>query len=81
MANTSYLRYTVEPWVREQLAERYGQPFAPMVLRLAPGGTHESDAVSDDRRIVVSIKANSGLTSGGNHPQARSRLVSTRCTF
>ncbi len=71
MANTSYLRYTVEPWVRDQLADRYGQRFAPVVLPLAPGGTHEFDAVSDDRRIVVSIKANSGLTSGGNHPTGK----------
>lgn len=72
MANTSYLRYTVEPWVREQLAERYARPFAARVLGLAPGGTHEFDAVSDDWQIVASIKANSGLTSGGNHPTARS---------
>ena len=71
VANTSYLRYTVEPWVREQLAAQYGQRFAPRVLRLAPGGTHEFDAVSDDGRIVVSIKANSGLTSGGNHPTGK----------
>ena len=41
------------------------------MLRLAPGGTHEFDAVSDDGRIVVSIKANSGLTSGGNHPTGK----------
>lgn len=71
VANTSYLRYTVEPWVRDRLADRYGQGFAPLVLRLAPGGSHEFDAVSDDRRIVVSIKASSGLTSGGNHPTGK----------
>ena len=68
---TSYLRYTVEPWVRDRLADRYGQRFAPLVLPLAPGGTHKFDAVSDDGRIVVSIKANSGLTSGGNHPTGK----------
>lgn len=71
MANTSYLRYTVEPWVRDRLAERYGQDFAAKVLSLAPGGSHEFDAVSGDRRIVASIKANSGLTSGGNHPTGK----------
>ena len=71
MANTSFLRYTVEPLVRDRLADRYGQRFAPVVLPLAPGGTHEFDAVSDDARIVVSIKANSGLTSGGNHPTGK----------
>lgn len=71
VANTSYLRYTVEPWVRDRLAERFGQRFAPLVLPLAPGGTHEFDAVSEDGRIVASIKANSGLTSGGNHPTGK----------
>lgn len=71
MANTSYLRYTVEPWVRDRLAEKYGQAFSPRVLPLTPGGTHEFDAVSHDRRIVASIKANSGLTSGGNHPTGK----------
>ncbi len=71
MANTSYLRYTVEPWVRNRLAERYGQAFAARVLRLAPGGTHEFDAVSQDGRVVASIKASSGLTSGGNHPTGK----------
>ncbi len=44
IANTSYLRYTVEPWVRGRLAEQYGQPFTSRMLRLAPGGTHEFDA-------------------------------------
>ena len=55
MANTSYLRYTVEPWVRDRLAEQYRQGFAPRVLRLAPGGSHEFDAVSDDGRIVGTL--------------------------
>lgn len=71
MANTSYLRYSVEPWIRDRLAERFGQGFSPRLLPLAPGGAHEFDAVSSDGRIVASIKANSGLTSGGNHPTGK----------
>lgn len=71
MANTSYLRYTVEPWVRDRLAEKYAQSFTSQVLLLSPGGSHEFDAVSEDRQIVASIKANSGLTSGGNHPTGK----------
>jgi hypothetical protein len=71
VANTSYLRYTVEPWVRAHLASRYGQDFAARVLRLTPGGAHEFDAVSVDGQIVASIKANSGLTSGGNYPTGK----------
>jgi hypothetical protein len=71
VANTSYLRYAVEPWVRDRLAERYGQPFATKVLGLSSGGTHEFDAVSVDTRIVASIKASSGFTSGGKHPTGK----------
>lgn len=71
MANTSYLRYIVEPWIRERLTERYGQSFTARQLPLVPGGRHEFDAVSADRRIVVSIKANSGLTSGRNYPTGK----------
>jgi hypothetical protein len=71
MANTAYLRYTVEPWVREHLAVRFGQPFSSEVLGLSPSGRHEFDAVSADRQIVVSIKTNSGLTSGGNKPTGK----------
>jgi hypothetical protein len=59
VANTSYLRYTVEPWVRDRLANRYRHGIAPHVLPLAPGGTHEFVAVSDDGRIVMSIKIRS----------------------
>jgi hypothetical protein len=71
MANTSYLRYTVEPWVRGELSNRYGQQFEARVLTLAPGGTHEFDAVAADLSTVASIKASSGLTSGGNHPSGK----------
>lgn len=71
MADTKYLRYVVEPWVRSHLEREHRQPFAPQVLRLGPGGTHEFDAVSADGSIVASIKANSGLTSGGKHPTGK----------
>ncbi len=71
MANTSYLRYTVEPWVRNELRNRYGRQFDARCLTLSSGGTHEFDAVSDDGNVVASIKANSGLTSGGNYPTGK----------
>ncbi len=35
----------------ERLAETYGQSFAPRVLHLNPGGTHEFDAVSADQSV------------------------------
>lgn len=71
MADTSFLRYTVEPWVRDRLTERYDVGFESRRLRLSPGGTREFDAVSRDLSVVASIKAHSGLTSGGRNPSAK----------
>lgn len=71
VADTSYLRYTVEPWVRDQLSQRYNLGFESRRLILSPGGTREFDAVSEDLSVVASIKAHSGLTSGGRNPSAK----------
>lgn len=71
MANTRYLREVVEGYVRGQLEEEYGQPFASMVLPLVPGGLHEFDAVSADGRIVASVKSASGLTASGRNPSGK----------
>lgn len=71
MANTKYLKTEVEGYVRGELQRRFGQPFASTFLRLITGGEHEFDAVSDDRSIVASIKASSGLTSGGRRPNGK----------
>lgn len=71
MANTRYLRVQVEKYVREQLTKRFGQPFHAKVLQLVTGGDHEFDAVSDDGAIVATVKAASGLTSGGKIPQGK----------
>lgn len=81
MANTSALRYRVEPWVREQLAQRFGQTFSSQVLELVPRGRHEFDAVSEDRSVVVSIKTNSGLTSGGNFPNGKVNAVTAELYY
>lgn len=71
MANTRYLTFEVENYVREQLAQRHGQPFSKRFLKLSTGGTHEFDAVSKDGTIVVSVKAASGLTKSGKNPSAK----------
>ena len=68
MADTTFLKGEVERYVRDQLAAEYGIPFQSRVLKLVTGGTHEFDAVSEDGRVVVAIKAASGLTSGGKNP-------------
>ena len=71
MADTSYLRYTVEPWIREQLQGTYRQTFTSQVLELRTGGRREFDAVSEDRCVVASVKAHSGATSSGGIPSAK----------
>ena len=71
MADTSYLRYTVEPWIREQLQDTYRQTFTSQVLELRTGGRREFDAVSEDRCVVASVKAHSGTTSSGGNPSAK----------
>jgi hypothetical protein len=68
MANTTFLAGEVEKFVRAELAKNYRQPFTKKFLALQPGGKHEFDAVSEDGSIVASIKAHSGLTSGGKLP-------------
>jgi hypothetical protein len=71
VADTSYLTTVVEDYVRDRLSEEFGQTFRKQTLPLAPGGRHEFDAVSVDRRVVASIKAASGLTSGGRVPSGK----------
>lgn len=66
-----YLRRVVEGYVREQLRREFEQPFAAASLALAPGGRHEFDAVSQDGRVVASIKSASGLTAGGRIPAGK----------
>lgn len=71
MANTRYLTVEVENYVRDELAKRFGVSFSKRFLTLTTGGKHEFDAVSDDRRVVASIKATSAKTAGGNLPQGK----------
>jgi|SRR5882724_8739472 len=69
MANTTYLKETVERYVREWLSEKFGQPFSSEFLPLkrvhGQANTHEFDAVSKDRKIICSIKTASWKTGGG----------------
>jgi len=69
MADTTYLKGTVECYVRECLAKKFGRPFSSKFLPLArvqgEAHTHEFDAVSEDGKIVCSIKTASWKTGGG----------------
>ena len=68
MADTNYLKYVVENFVRQKLSEEYKKNFEPKVLKLITGGTHEFDAVSEDGHIVGSIKTAGGKTATGKFP-------------
>ncbi len=69
MANTTFLKTKVEDYVRSWLADKFGKPFHSELLFLTqvknPAAKHEFDAVSEDRKIVCSIKTASWTTSGG----------------
>jgi hypothetical protein len=69
MANTSILKNRVEPFVRNWLAAKFGQPFQSHfleIIRVNEGArTHEFDAVSEDRKIICGIKASSWKTESG----------------
>lgn len=69
MADTNYLKGTVEGYVRDWLKEKFGQPFGSKFLSLTrvqgEPHTHEFDAVSEDGKIVCSIKTASWKTGGG----------------
>ena len=77
MADTTYIKRVVEPWVRDNwLKERYGQAFQSRMMRLSgvegtDSGQHEFDAVSEDGSIIAAIKGHSFKTVGGNLPSAK----------
>ncbi len=71
MANTLYLKQVVEEVVRQQLAQQFGIPFKSRTLTLVSGGKHEFDAVSEDEKVVASIKSASGRTSSGLRPAGK----------
>jgi hypothetical protein len=71
MADTSYIKRVVEPFLRKQLELVYGVPFRSRRVQLTPGGTHAFDAVSEDGMIVAAMKCSSGLTSGGKNPAGK----------
>ena len=71
MVDTTYIKRMVEPYVREELGREFGIKFSSRVLALTTGGTHEFDAVSDDQKIVASIKSAGGKTARGKRPSGK----------
>lgn len=71
MADTTYLKRIVEPFVRRALAEEFGMHFGSRVLTLTTGGTHEFDAVSEDYQVIAAIKSASGKTRSKSIPSGK----------
>jgi hypothetical protein len=77
-----------ERWVREigLPAHFPGQRFEKRELRVGTrrdgsAGYHSFDAVSQDGRIVTSVKASSGLTKGGKLPVGKTKDSFTELHF
>jgi hypothetical protein len=66
-----YLTMAVEDHVRDVLSVEHQIVFRRRAVRLQPGGYHEFDAVSDNGRIVASVKTASGQTVAGRPPAAK----------
>lgn len=71
MADTTYLKYTVEEIVRNQLSEEFGQFFTAKRMKLLTGAMHEFTAVSEHNTIVAEIKSSGGRTAGGTLPAGK----------
>jgi len=56
----------VEDWIRrEWLPVQFSQQFFRERMPLSSGGVFDYDAVSSDRKIIVSISTSGSMTSGG----------------
>jgi hypothetical protein len=75
MVNTRQLTTAVEDHVRDVLSAEHQTVFRRQRVRLQPGGYHEFDAVSENGRLVASIKtASIGAAAGdtaGRHPAGK----------
>jgi hypothetical protein len=71
MANSRYLTTAVEDEVRHSLSEQYQTSFHRRTMRLQTGGEHEFGAVSDNGRVVASIKTASPTGPGERDPAGK----------
>ena len=77
MADTSYIKKEVEPWVRNWLTRQFPEHrfdrrhLVLTCITQEKPGSHEFDAVSEDGTVVAAIKGHSWKTSGGNLPAAK----------
>ena len=74
MADTTALKTQIEPHVQAWLYNQFGVRFRRQTVPLMGNGTagkHQFAAVSEDGKIVASVKNLSGRTTGKNLPSAK----------
>jgi len=81
VADTSYLRRVVEPYVRQELGRRYDTVFLPKVTGLVSGGQREFNAVSHSGAIVASITSAGGKTVSGSVLPGRVRTAESELYY
>ena len=78
----SRVQRQAEDWVRENwLLATYGQRFRKRRLDLRSGGQFEFDGVSEDRKIVVAISTNGGVTSSGKKASPKLNKIRSDALF
>lgn len=81
MANSQAQR-AAELWIcTNWLPDKYHQTFSKQRLQLSSGGVFEFDAVSEDRRIAVSISTSGGITSGGKKASPKMNKIRSDALF
>jgi hypothetical protein len=74
MADTTALKKQIEPHVQAWLQKQFGVRFRRQTVPLTghgAAGQHQFAAVSEDGKIVASVKSLSGRTTGENLPSAK----------
>ena len=81
VANTSYLRRVVEPYVRQELGRRYNTVFLSKVTGLVSGGQREFNAVSHSGDIIASITSAGGKPVSGNVSSGKVRVAESELYY
>ncbi len=81
MANTETQR-TAEQWIRDTwLPGVFRQTFRKQRVRLTSGGEFEFDAVSSDRRVIVTVSTSRHRTSSGHRGAGKLNKIRSDILF
>jgi hypothetical protein len=72
----------VEAWIRDQwLPKEFRRAFTKRKLNLSSGGSFEFDAVSSDRRVVVTVSTSRSRTSSGRDGAGKMNKIRSDIMF